>query len=172
MPVSSFLIHFFCNDYDIQFLLTFRDINTLFRSSSMASKVLYELMKFVGHQYLVISLKPVIDKVSFVIFNLNFLIFHLQIYSEKKNCEIDPSKLQHGDNIEQNTVCQSIFTFRFNIFFFLTAKSNCLRRNRNLTCRRFESSLSATVTRYIQRFTRRRQQSSSGTDRSAAVGAE
>jgi hypothetical protein len=46
-----------------------RDLNTLFRSSSMASKVLYELMKFVGHQYLVISLKPVIDKVSTIFHN-------------------------------------------------------------------------------------------------------
>lgn len=39
-------------------------MNTLFRSSSLCGKVLYELMKFVGHQYLIISLKPVIDKVG------------------------------------------------------------------------------------------------------------
>uniref|UniRef100_A0A914RU40 Ras-GAP domain-containing protein n=1 Tax=Parascaris equorum TaxID=6256 RepID=A0A914RU40_PAREQ len=43
-----------------------RDVNTLFRSQTLASKIIYEEMKFLGHQYLVISLKPVIDMVGYV----------------------------------------------------------------------------------------------------------
>uniref|UniRef100_A0A915CST9 Uncharacterized protein n=1 Tax=Ditylenchus dipsaci TaxID=166011 RepID=A0A915CST9_9BILA len=62
------------------------DVNTLFRSQTMASKIMYELMKFVGHDYLVISLKPLIDL----------------IYAERKCCEIDPSKLKPGDSLEHN----------------------------------------------------------------------
>ena len=47
---------------------------------------MYELMKFVGHEYLVISLKPLIDL----------------IYAERKCCEIDPSKLKTNDSLEHN----------------------------------------------------------------------
>uniref|UniRef100_A0A0N5AT75 Ras-GAP domain-containing protein n=1 Tax=Syphacia muris TaxID=451379 RepID=A0A0N5AT75_9BILA len=63
------------------------DVNTLFRSQSMTSKIIYEEMKFLGQNYLLSSLKRVID----------------QIYSEKKCCEVDPAKLKSGDNLEQNT---------------------------------------------------------------------
>jgi hypothetical protein len=38
-------------------------VNTLFRSQSLASKVLYELMKFGGAHYLMEALKPLIDLV-------------------------------------------------------------------------------------------------------------
>lgn len=42
----------------------FSDVNTLFRSQSMASKVMYELMKFVGHDYLVsIAFMLIIPKI-------------------------------------------------------------------------------------------------------------
>ncbi|VDM23572.1 unnamed protein product [Toxocara canis] len=63
-----------------------QDVNTLFRSQTLASKIIYEEMKFLGHQYLVISLKPVID----------------MIYNERKCCEVDPSKLKQGDSLESN----------------------------------------------------------------------
>uniref|UniRef100_F1KVG0 Ras GTPase-activating protein gap-1 n=1 Tax=Ascaris suum TaxID=6253 RepID=F1KVG0_ASCSU len=63
-----------------------QDVNTLFRSQTLASKIIYEQMKFLGHQYLVISLKPVID----------------MIYNERKCCEVDPSKLKHGGSLESN----------------------------------------------------------------------
>ncbi|TKR58313.1 hypothetical protein L596_029773 [Steinernema carpocapsae] len=70
-----------------QYLATCQDVNTLFRNQSMASKIMYELMKFIGHQYLKLSLKPLID----------------MIYNERKCCEIDPCKLKPGDSLEQNT---------------------------------------------------------------------
>ncbi|KAK0404920.1 hypothetical protein QR680_017700 [Steinernema hermaphroditum] len=70
-----------------QYMATCQDVNTLFRNQSMASKIMYELMKFIGHQYLKISLKPLID----------------MIYNERKCCEIDPCKLKPGDSLEQNT---------------------------------------------------------------------
>lgn len=49
---------------------------------------MYELMKFLGHQYLVLTVKPLVDL----------------IYAERKNCEIDPSRLKPGDSLEQNLV--------------------------------------------------------------------
>jgi len=83
------------------------DVNTLFRSQSLASKVMYEMMKFVGHRYLVSSLKPLIDLVSFH----NFQNYQKspnclapQIFAERKPCEIDPSKLKPGESLEHNFV--------------------------------------------------------------------
>lgn len=55
----------------------FRDVNTLFRSQSLATKIIHEQMKFFGHHYLVISIKPVIDMVSIVTKILFFLFFGL-----------------------------------------------------------------------------------------------
>jgi len=47
---------------------------------------MHEVMKFLGNEYLITTLKPVIDLV----------------YAEKKKCEIDPTKLKQGENIEEN----------------------------------------------------------------------
>ncbi|KAK6759302.1 hypothetical protein RB195_021103 [Necator americanus] len=63
-----------------------QDLNTLFRSHTLASKMLYELLKIYGHSYLLISLKPVIDKV----------------FKERRCCEIDPSRLPQGESLEKN----------------------------------------------------------------------
>ncbi|KAL3092056.1 hypothetical protein niasHT_022989 [Heterodera trifolii] len=71
-----------CMDY----VKSCNDVNTLFRSQSLASKVMYEMMKFVGQNYLFNSLKPLIDL----------------IFAERKCCEIDPSKLKTGDSLDQN----------------------------------------------------------------------
>uniref|UniRef100_A0A914IEN6 Ras GTPase-activating protein n=1 Tax=Globodera rostochiensis TaxID=31243 RepID=A0A914IEN6_GLORO len=71
-----------CMDY----VKSCNDVNTLFRSQSLASKVMYEMMKFFGHNYLVASLKPLVDL----------------IFAERKCCEIDPSKLKTSDSLEQN----------------------------------------------------------------------
>ncbi|CAJ0935669.1 unnamed protein product, partial [Mesorhabditis belari] len=90
------LVQIFAHSGDIRTLLQIlyqqeitkcQDINTLFRSQSLASRMLFELMKTYGHQYLHTTLKPVIDK----------------IYSERKSCEIDPSRIQNGDSLEKNT---------------------------------------------------------------------
>uniref|UniRef100_A0A1I8BH83 Ras-GAP domain-containing protein n=1 Tax=Meloidogyne hapla TaxID=6305 RepID=A0A1I8BH83_MELHA len=62
------------------------DVNTLFRSQSLASKVMYEMMKCVGHKYLVVTLMPLIDL----------------IFAERKSCEIDPSKIRPGESLDQN----------------------------------------------------------------------
>uniref|UniRef100_A0A914E5R6 Ras GTPase-activating protein n=1 Tax=Acrobeloides nanus TaxID=290746 RepID=A0A914E5R6_9BILA len=69
-----------------QYVSSCHDVNTLFRSQSMTSKVLHEFMMFVGHPYLVLSLKPLIDLICV----------------ERKCCEIDPAKLKPGDSLEQN----------------------------------------------------------------------
>uniref|UniRef100_A0A0K0D609 Ras-GAP domain-containing protein n=1 Tax=Angiostrongylus cantonensis TaxID=6313 RepID=A0A0K0D609_ANGCA len=41
-----------------------RDLNTLFRSHTLASKMLHELLQIYGRSYLLTTLKPVVDKVS------------------------------------------------------------------------------------------------------------
>uniref|UniRef100_A0A0R3S4I5 Ras-GAP domain-containing protein n=1 Tax=Elaeophora elaphi TaxID=1147741 RepID=A0A0R3S4I5_9BILA len=69
-------------------ILKCQDVNTLFRSQSLATKIIHEKMKFFGHHYLVMSIKPVID----------------MIYCERKCCEIDPMKLKQGDSLESNKV--------------------------------------------------------------------
>ncbi|KHJ78183.1 GTPase-activator protein, partial [Oesophagostomum dentatum] len=75
-----------------------QDLNTLFRSHTLASKMLYELLKIYGHSYLLISLKPVIDKV----------------YKERRCCEIDPSRLPQGESLEKNmTMLLSYFALVF-----------------------------------------------------------
>ncbi|OZC10228.1 PH domain protein [Onchocerca flexuosa] len=76
------LLRVLCSDN----ILKCQDINTLFRSQSLATKIIHEQMKFFGHHYLVISIKPVID----------------MIYCERKCCEIDPMKLKQGDSMESN----------------------------------------------------------------------
>ncbi|EJD75727.1 CBR-GAP-1 protein [Loa loa] len=76
------LLRVLCSD-DI---LKCQDINTLFRSQSLATKIIHEQMKFFGHHYLVTSIKPVID----------------MIYCERKCCEIDPMKLKQNDSLESN----------------------------------------------------------------------
>uniref|UniRef100_A0A914QY60 Ras-GAP domain-containing protein n=1 Tax=Panagrolaimus davidi TaxID=227884 RepID=A0A914QY60_9BILA len=53
----------------------------------MASKLMHEMMKFCDSEYLIATLKPVIDLV----------------YAEKKRFEIDPTKLMQGENLEENT---------------------------------------------------------------------
>jgi Ras GTPase-activating protein 3 len=69
-----------------EYLSNSSDVNTLFRSQSLASKVMYEMMKCVGHKYLVCTLMPLIDL----------------IFTERKSCEIDPSKLRVGESLDQN----------------------------------------------------------------------
>lgn len=64
------------------------DANTLFRSQSIVSKTMYEMMKFVGHDYLGCSMKPLIDL----------------IYAKRECCEVDPSRLKEGDVLETNQV--------------------------------------------------------------------
>ncbi|CAJ0610224.1 unnamed protein product [Cylicocyclus nassatus] len=75
-----------------------QDLNTLFRSHTLASKMLYELLKIYGHSYLLISLKLVIDK----------------IYKERRCCEIDPSRLPQGESLDKNmTMLLSYFALVF-----------------------------------------------------------
>ncbi|KAI6205966.1 hypothetical protein M3Y94_00851800 [Aphelenchoides besseyi] len=61
-----------------EYLASGQDENTLFRSQSMTSKIVYEMMKFVGQEYLTYAMKPLIDL----------------IYAERECCEIDPARLK------------------------------------------------------------------------------
>uniref|UniRef100_A0A0N4ZSV9 Ras-GAP domain-containing protein n=1 Tax=Parastrongyloides trichosuri TaxID=131310 RepID=A0A0N4ZSV9_PARTI len=69
-----------------QYLSLGHDINTLFRSQTMTTKVIHELMKFVGKSYLRDTLKNLIDT----------------ILQEKKCCEVDPSKLKNKEELDHN----------------------------------------------------------------------
>uniref|UniRef100_A0AC35UIJ0 Ras-GAP domain-containing protein n=1 Tax=Rhabditophanes sp. KR3021 TaxID=114890 RepID=A0AC35UIJ0_9BILA len=71
----------------VKYLSQGHDVNTLFRSQTMTTKVIHELMKFVGKSYLKSTLKKLIDI----------------IMKEKKCCEVDPSKLKNKDDLEPNT---------------------------------------------------------------------
>uniref|UniRef100_A0A0K0EHZ2 Ras-GAP domain-containing protein n=1 Tax=Strongyloides stercoralis TaxID=6248 RepID=A0A0K0EHZ2_STRER len=69
-----------------QYLSLGHDINTLFRSQTMTTKVIHELMRFVGRSYLKNTLKNLIDT----------------ILREKKCCEVDPAKIKHKDELDIN----------------------------------------------------------------------
>ncbi|KRX96991.1 Ras GTPase-activating protein 3, partial [Trichinella pseudospiralis] len=71
-----------------------QDVNTLFRSCSFATRCVFELMKLVGHQYLISTLKPCLDK----------------IYAERKCCEVDPDRLQPGQTLVDNLRNLVIYT--------------------------------------------------------------
>ncbi|KHJ47441.1 PH domain protein [Trichuris suis] len=68
-------------------ILQCQDVNTLFRNCSFASRCIFELMKLVGSQYLVTTLKPCLDK----------------IFLERKSCEVDPDRLTPGQSLTNNS---------------------------------------------------------------------
>ena len=74
----------------------------------MASKVLDEFMKLVGQSYLQRTLQGCIDEVFLLAIQLSedgdWQIF-LQIFDVRRQCEIDPSRLQETDNRDLNMVC-------------------------------------------------------------------
>lgn len=72
--------------------LIYRDINTLFRSQSLASKIIYEQMKFLGHHYLLISLKPVIDMVHFFLLVIFQKKNFMQKLTKREYCSSTPGR--------------------------------------------------------------------------------
>lgn len=62
------------------------DPNTIFRGNTLVSKCMDEFMKLAGMHYLHQTLRSTLEL----------------ILSEKKPCEIDPSKLKEGESIESN----------------------------------------------------------------------
>ncbi|ESP04353.1 hypothetical protein LOTGIDRAFT_170855 [Lottia gigantea] len=62
------------------------DPNTLFRGNSLVSKLIDELMKLIGLPYLHNTIKPLID----------------EIFTDQKSCEIDPTRLKEGENLNDN----------------------------------------------------------------------
>ncbi|CDW55477.1 ras gtpase activating protein gap; gtpase activat or protein for ras gtpase [Trichuris trichiura] len=68
-------------------ILQCQDVNTLFRNCSFASRCIFELMKLVGSQYLVATLKPCLDK----------------IFLERKSCEVDPDRITPGQSLTDNS---------------------------------------------------------------------
>ena len=82
------------------------DHNTLFRGNTLLTKLLDELLKLVGLPYLHHTLKPTID----------------QICTDHLPCEIDPTRLREGENINDNMVHviqRTIFEPRHEITGFL-----------------------------------------------------
>ncbi|CAD6187228.1 unnamed protein product [Caenorhabditis auriculariae] len=88
-----------------------QDENTLFRGQSLAGKMLFEILKTYGKSYLVITLKPVIDK----------------IFKERKNCEVDPSRLPPGSSAKDKNAYQANLLSYFNAVFECVTQSsaNC-----------------------------------------------
>ncbi|KRY72513.1 Ras GTPase-activating protein 3 [Trichinella pseudospiralis] len=86
-----------------------QDVNTLFRSCSFATRCVFELMKLVGHQYLISTLKPCLDK----------------IYAERKCCEVDPDRLQPelvlSRIVDSNHRCPQLLKDAFKILREVTA---------------------------------------------------
>ncbi|KAL0281475.1 UNVERIFIED_CONTAM: hypothetical protein PYX00_002454 [Menopon gallinae] len=62
------------------------DANTIFRGNTLVSKMMDEVMQLVGSHYLRSTLKPSLEV----------------ILSEKKNCEIDPTRVKDAGQIENN----------------------------------------------------------------------
>ncbi|CAI4225946.1 unnamed protein product [Auanema sp. JU1783] len=85
-----------------------QDYNTLFRSQTLATKMLYELLKIYGHSYLLVTLKPVIDK----------------IYKERKCCEIDPARVNQGESVEKNAT-QLLLYFQMIFNRLMDSVSRC-----------------------------------------------
>ncbi|XP_077293823.1 ras GTPase activating protein 1 [Arctopsyche grandis] len=67
-------------------LSTLTDVTTIFRGNTIVSKMMDETMKLVGLTYLKSTLKPTLDL----------------IFSEKKSCEIDPTKVKDLSTVESN----------------------------------------------------------------------
>ncbi|EGT30260.1 CBN-GAP-1 protein [Caenorhabditis brenneri] len=67
-------------------ILKCQDENTLFRGQSLSGKMLFEILTTFGKMYLITTLKPVVDK----------------IFKERKNCEVDPSRVLAGVSLEKN----------------------------------------------------------------------
>lgn len=61
-------------------------MTTIFRGNTLVSKMMDEAMKLVGLTYLKSTLKPTLDL----------------IFSEKKSCEIDPTKVKDPSTVESN----------------------------------------------------------------------
>ncbi|VDM52786.1 unnamed protein product [Angiostrongylus costaricensis] len=74
-----------------------QDLNTLFRSHTLASKMLHELLQIYGRSYLLTTLKPVIDK----------------IYKERRCCEVDPSRTHQGRPDVELLALSSFLIMRF-----------------------------------------------------------
>uniref|UniRef100_T1IVH0 Ras GTPase-activating protein 3 n=1 Tax=Strigamia maritima TaxID=126957 RepID=T1IVH0_STRMM len=62
------------------------DINTIFRGNTLVSKCMDEFMRLAGLHYLHETLKGTLD----------------QVLNERKCCEIDPTRIREGDNIDVN----------------------------------------------------------------------
>ncbi|GMT34724.1 hypothetical protein PFISCL1PPCAC_26021, partial [Pristionchus fissidentatus] len=106
-----------CKLFEYEIAKCQRDINTLFRSQSLAIKMMNELMRVYGHYYLVKTIKPVLDT----------------IYNERLCCEVDPAKLQPEDVLETN---QSNLVAYFNACFkaVVTSAGKCPFPLREIFC--------------------------------------
>eukprot|EP00122_Pirum_gemmata_P014747 Pgem_evm1s13758 len=63
------------------------DINTLFRSNSLATKAYDNFLKLFGKNYLEELLQPIIDNI---------------LDNEDMNCELDPTRVAISDRIQPN----------------------------------------------------------------------
>lgn len=105
--------------------LDFRDLNTLFRGSSLVTACIEEIMKLVGVDYIHSTLKMCIDQVRFrrvSSISLAYEVFLLKIFEENKCCEVDPNRLKPGDSLALNLMTLTVYTEK--IFFAIVNSSD------------------------------------------------
>uniref|UniRef100_A0A8R1HSA6 Uncharacterized protein n=1 Tax=Caenorhabditis japonica TaxID=281687 RepID=A0A8R1HSA6_CAEJA len=96
------------NSLYVNSILKCQDENTLFRGQSLSGKMLFEILTTFGKMYLITTLKPVVDK----------------IYKERKNCEVDPTRVLIGTSLEKN---KSNLLMYFQMIYerVTTSSTNC-----------------------------------------------
>lgn len=108
------------------------DPNTLFRGNSLASKVIDEFMKLMGQSYLQRTLQCCID----------------EIFDGRRPCEIDPSRLTDGENLDINMA--NLLFFVEKILSAITASARSCPR---VMCRVFSMLKEAAVRRFPEKDT-------------------
>jgi Ras GTPase-activating protein 3 len=103
------------------------DPNTLFRGNSIATKMVDEFMKLIGLSYLRRTLQCCID----------------EIFESRKSCEIDPSKLCDGENIDVNMTNLLYFVEKI-LSAIVSSSLSCPR----LMCRIFSLLSQAAVRKF------------------------
>lgn len=68
------------------FFLLLSDPTTIFRGNTLVSKMMDEGMRLAGLHYLHSTLRPAME----------------QVFLDKKQCEIDPSRVKDGNTVQTN----------------------------------------------------------------------
>ena len=91
--------------------MAFSDPTTIFRGNTLVSKMMDEGMRLAGLHYLHSTLRPAME----------------QVFSERKPCEIDPTRVKDANTIQANLanlkVCSSFTVFPIPLVFHFLKES-------------------------------------------------